>query len=620
MKNFNKTYFIKSAILLLVTLSITLSGCSSSQPDKVIVAKTKQEAFDDDTLASDSDKNNTKDDPLINYSHKRSVEDIDYNVYGIYIRVYPTYDENGVLVTRKIHENFIPRDRTYNPNLDCTVWYSETEVENPSSLNTEDGMVGTMRVRGNSSRGNPLKNFKVKLTEPGDKIFGFDSLNINKHFVDETRTINKACFDIMQLQAVNFVSMETKFLRLYISDVDENGNETGFIDQGIYTFVEQPNKDFLVNHGLDPNGTVYKAMAFEFLPYEEELRSKDDPLYDEWSYYEVIKPLANENHDKLRNMLDDVNNYSLEFPDVMEKYFDEENYLTWMAYNILLGNIDTLAHNFLLYSPSNSEKFYMMPWDFDGSLNDYGITDMGINNYQSFGIHFYWTIPLHQRYFRIEGNIEKLNARIEEVMNTVTTQENLAYIQNKTIEVVTPFLERLPTHENSILHALYVRDANIINEPITAINKWYESIQNNYQRYFMNLDNPTSSNVIQPIYENDEWVFRWEASYDFQHEQVTYDFLVATDPDFENLIDAGYDLPVPIFKTDELPKGHIYFQYIAKDTSGHVQYPLNRLSIKDINGNTLVRKRGVGHYDNESGDIYVIENEIFGDDMVSDEE
>ena len=548
----------------------------------------------------------------------RDVKEIDYNVYNIYLRVYPTYDNRGYIITRKAYENFVPRSRSYNPDLNCTIWFSESGPLDTSSLQKEEGMDATIRVRGNSSRGNPIKNFKVKLPNAGDRIFGADSLNINKHFVDETRTINKACMDIMRLIPEHFVSMETKFIHLYISDVDESGKETGFIDQGIYTYCEQPNKDFLVRHGLDPNGSIYKAMAFEFLKYENELRSEDDPLYDAAKYEEVIKPTANGNHDKLRAMIDDVNNYSLEFDKVMEKHFDEDNYLTWMALNILLGNIDTLSHNFLIYSPSDSDKWYMMPWDFDGSLNDYSVTDMGINNYQSFGVHFYWTIPLHQRYFRIAGNLEKLNARINEINNSIMTKENLQYIQSKTINIATPFIKNLTGNKNKILAELVNRNPNLLTDVDTAINKWYQSIQDNYTRYFLNLDNPTSGNALPPTFENDEWVFRWDASYDFQHDKVSYDFFLATDADFENIVASENDLNTPIFRIDELPKGHLYFQYIAKDSNGNVQYPLNRLSIKDIDGNTLVRKRGVGYYDNGSGDVYVIENEIFGDDMAGD--
>ena len=551
---------------------------------------------------------------LVNRRYVETTAENDYNVYGIYLKFYPTYDEEGALLTRECFDQLVvPRDRSWNPTLNCDVRYSETVLPDLAEVNDLAPMTGTIRVRGNSSRGNPMKNYKVKL-ENG-RIFGYDSLNINKHFVDETRGLNKFCMDIMKLPPVDFISMETKFIHLYISERLPDGRETAYEDQGIYTFVEQPNRDYLKQHGLDPHGSIYKAMAFEFLPYREELLSPEDPNYDPTVYQEVIKPTANGKHEGLREMLDAVNNYSLNFSDVMEKYFDEENYLTWMAFNILLGNIDTLAHNFLMYSPSDSDKWYFMPWDFDGAVNDYGVTDMGINPYQSFGIHFYWSVSLHRRYFLIEGNIDKLNEKIREVRQVYLTEENIKYAQDQTIEVVLPFVADLEHHENEKLAALYRKNVNHPQMIREEIGKWNQSIQNNFDRYFLNLDNPTSGNVSAPSYEGGEWVFRWEASYDFQNEPITYEFKVATDAEFEHLIAYEENLTTPIFTMSDLPKGLIYFQYVAKDSSGHTQYPLNRLSIKDLEGNTLVRKRGVGLFDNESGQRYIIENEIFGDDF-----
>ena len=50
------------------------------------------------------------------------------------------------------------------------------------------------------------------------------------------------------------------------------------------------------------------------------------------------------------------------------KYFDKSNYLTWMATSILMGNRDTVNQNFALYQPNGSDKFYFLPWDYDGSF------------------------------------------------------------------------------------------------------------------------------------------------------------------------------------------------------------------------------------------------------------
>lgn len=610
-----------AALLLLLTF-LFYSGCT-------YFGFSEEETLDksgvqDNTLVSGTDKAETE--KLENPLYIRSAEDIDYNIYNVYVKVYPTYNSNGHYITREAFKKHKSLLKTYNPTLNCDVWQGEAGETNEGDITSADAMTGTIRVRGNSSRGNLVKNYKIKLTEAGDRIFGHDSLNINKHFQDTTRGINKTCMDIMQFLPQDFVSLNTKYVHLYIMDVDTSGETTEFQDQGIYTFIEQPNKDFLTNHGLDPNGSIYKPIAFEFLSYENEIKLEDDPLYDKETFESVIKPMVNPDHEKLRKMLDAVNDYSLDFTEVMNKYFDEDNYLTWMAFNILLGNMDTLAHNFLLYSPSGSEKWFMLPWDFDGSLVYHEVTNMGRYNYQTYGIHYYWSIPMHQRYFRIEGNLEKLNDRISELMETVTSEENITYIEEKTTEIMAGFfLESVDTQmeienllakgysEGERLSAMENPNEEYFKGVKEEISLWYKTIKNNYDRYFLNLENPTSGHVLGPYYENGEYVFRWEASYDFQNEIVTYDFVIASDPQLTNIIYEKKDLSVSIVTLDELPKGHLFYRYVAKDESGNTQYPLNRVVLKNQEGEVVMRTRGIGYYDNGAEEKYIVDLEIAGD-------
>ena len=66
-------------------------------------------------------------------------------------------------------------------------------------------------------------------------------------------------------------------------------------------------------------------------------------------------------------MLSDLNNYSVPIETTFPKYFDEENYFTWLAFQLLTGNVDTTSQNFYLYSPQNGDKWYFIPWDNDGA-------------------------------------------------------------------------------------------------------------------------------------------------------------------------------------------------------------------------------------------------------------
>ena len=599
---------VRRVFAIIITMTIIgSSACLQEPEDSDLLASEENDMLN---YLSTTVKDRMESDPLINNTYFASINDIDYEVYELYITVYPTYSDEGELITREIFELHKSYDKTYNPTLNCSVWMGNPDKE-------VNELAGTIRVRGNASRGHSTKSFKIKLTEQGAEIFGTDSLNINKHMADTTRTANKACMDLMQFMQQGFVSIDTKFIHLYMNDVNEDGTETGFQDQGLYTYAEQPNADFLVNHGLDPNGSVYKPIEFEFRLYEE-VRTEDDSLYNEELFHSIIKPMVNPDHNKLKEMLEAVNNYSLDFSEVMEKYFDEENYLTWMAFNILLGNQDALAHNFLLYSPSNSDKWYLFPWDYDGAFSYFEIEDFGTLNYQTFGIHYYWTTPLHQRYFKMKGNIEKLNNKMDEIMQIVLNETNVTYVQGQSISIIEPFflkgvdtqlsiefyIDRGRTIGTSLLE-LDDPGSYLVEEITDEIHLWYDTIKNNYTRYYLNLDSPTSGHIQAPVMEDGKYVFRWDASNDFQGESITYDFQIASDYLFHEVLVEETGIRVPVAVCDSLPEGHLFYRYIARDESGNVQYPLNKMELRDEDGELIIRYYGMGYLNNGATGDYV---------------
>lgn len=90
-------------------------------------------------------------------------------------------------------------------------------------------------------------------------------------------------------------------------------------------------------------------------------------------------------------MLTNLNDISQPIADILDQYFDRENLTYWMAYQILTGNIDTQNRNTYLYSPQNSDTWYLIAWDNDGSFmrteyniknrSDQGSWECGVSNY-----------------------------------------------------------------------------------------------------------------------------------------------------------------------------------------------------------------------------------------------
>jgi spore coat protein H len=124
------------------------------------------------------------------------------------------------------------------------------------------------------------------------------------------------------------------------------------------------------------------------------------PAYDKDLFSKYLKIRENSDNQKFIRMIRDVNDYTQDFEEVFEKYFNLDNYLTWIAMNLLLDNYDTASRNFLLFSPSYSDKWYFLPWDYDKDLLS-AYERKATSLYNFFGLERYWGTVFHNRFFAI---------------------------------------------------------------------------------------------------------------------------------------------------------------------------------------------------------------------------
>lgn len=289
----------------------------------------------------------------------------DNNIYDVYISVFPTENDEGEVMDLSAFSLHTSGNRDYNPVLDCNVQILN-EGETPDIKTDINSKNATIRVRGNTSRGDKYKSYKVKLENSAKPFFGQTNLNINKHTWDITKIATKLQTDLL-VDIDDLLSYRTYFMRVWIRDTTLPEEEQQFQYQGLYTEIEQPDKEYLRVRGLGENGVMYKARNFAF-GFSDGLRNVDDPMYDKDKFEAVLGIQAGNNHRKLLEMLAAVNDMSLDFKEVFQTYFDEENYLTWLAFNLLMGNEDVISQNYIFFSLGNSKTWYFIPWDFDGAL------------------------------------------------------------------------------------------------------------------------------------------------------------------------------------------------------------------------------------------------------------
>lgn len=428
---------------------------------------------------------------------------------------------------------------------------------------------GTIQVRGNTSSKKSLKSYKVELRNWTGGWNDQFTLALNKHVGDITRIKNKLCYDLLIGQP-DTISLRTQFFHIYLKDETNQDSEisnTAFEDLGLFTMVEQPNTTFLRNHGLDPNAQLYKANFFEFFRSPDKLKTVDDPSFDLSQFEDILEVKGDKNHTKLLEMLDAVNDPRIPITDTFEYYFDADNYFSWMAFNILVGNIDTSSQNFYLYSPQSSHKWFFIPWDFDGSFDRLNLAEFGYNPTQDWqeGVQTYWGVVLHKRVLSEPKYRELLDEKIEYWMAELTPNKI-----NGLLTTYRPLTEPLLT---------VLPDEKFFNqaEYDFAYQTFSAEIDNNYMLYQKSLEEPMPFFVFPPILNSGSVEFGWNSSYDFQDTDISYNIQVARDLEFSDMI---IDEKIKNFTTlkveNDLPVGAYFLRISAEDPNGHKQFSYGR--------------------------------------------
>jgi len=436
----------------------------------------------------------------------------------------------------------------------------EGPIENGFSKGI-DKTNAAIELRGRSSRLESQKSYKIRLKDSAGLWYGQSVLNLNKHKDDRTRVRNKLAFDYFT-RLPDIISLRTNFVELHVKDQTQDLSNDEFESYGLYTHVEQLNEEALASRGLNTGGQLYKVENFEFLRYPDALKLADDPSYDKEAFERVLRINGSEDHTPLLELLDAINDPNANFDEVFEKYFDRDNYLTFLALNLLFGNYDTMSTNYYLYHPLNQPKWYLIPWDFDKALGrDLERTDK-MPMWQE-GIARYWGTALHRRFLRNSKNVEDLRAKLEELGGTITSEQT-----TKLLDAYYPIAKKYIEQRPDIRH---------LDMEVDQFDSYYTNLYSVIdvykERTLKSFDYP------MPIFlnyerEGEEEVFKWDASFDLQNEQLTYLVQLSSTPDMTDLIvdevNTEFELRIP-----RLEKGRYYVRVTITDDSGNEQIPFD---------------------------------------------
>ena len=437
-----------------------------------------------------------------------------------------------------------------------------------------------MVQKGKSTRHAKQASFRLKLDSKTHLFQGERTLQFNKSPYDNSRIKNKLWFDTF-IGIPNFTSLRTKFVNLIIDGKS----------YGIFHKMEYCGKEFLINRGWDKDDNLYKAQNFTFnLSPDLALDAKGKPLYPA-KFDAIIEQKRGKDRKKLVDMLTKLNSVyrnPTKFTTFFNKYFNRENYITWMAINIIVSNKDTVSQNFYLLNPKNSNIFYFTPWDYDGA----GYQVNNLAKYQK-GFGFLWPVPLHRAFLSIKANRDALTKKIKFLRKNYFTDAKLQEKVDIYSKIVEPFIKTAP--DNRLSYQTWKK----------SIDNIVPQIGKNMQNYYKELGTPMPF-WQTAIYTNNNLALTWGRSVDLEGDKIVYDLKIAKDLNMSDIIfqkDNIKDIPAtndPNSINDNeaitLPSGRYYMKVIAKEENNNSSYQIAFDTEFDPN-NSDISYHGVLHFD-----------------------
>lgn len=472
--------------------------------------------------------------------------------------------------------NYDDNENWDNLNLRDLGWYEENDEEQIEcdvliQFGNEEGPTSndygfsdmsanaSIKLSGVKASKRQQKSYRVKLKS--GNISGTKSFVLSKGFGDPYRFTNKLCFDLMS-EDDNMMSARTRFVHVYVKDLND-GDDSLFIDYGLYTMVETINKKYLKNRNLDDSGELYKVENFDFKRHEDIIVQPTDSEYDKDEFEKLLEAKGSNEYTDLIKLLDDLNSDSYSIKEIVDMYFDEDNLYSWMAFNILVDNKDTDIENFYLYSPTGSDKFFILPWDYDGALReDYNILkDEDYSAGWEKGIYLYTESELFSRIVSDEYCVNKLSEYVDKLHNSTLSAQNVSKKANELAQEVEPYLYSLPDKS-------YARVTKSNYE--TLVDSIETRIDENFYAFYDSIETPAPFHILEPEKNGDNVYAKWENT-SCLNQEVSYSVELSDSWDFKILIIDKKSVGDTELNLGQLEPGEYFLRVGAVSGNGNKQ-------------------------------------------------
>ncbi len=248
-------------------------------------------------------------------------------------------------------------------NIWSNTEYAATFIFSSTALTDTIENIG-FRLRGNTSRNAAKKSFKVSFNtfEKGREWYGLEKINLKGEHNDPSISRSKICWDI--LSEAGLPGSRTNHVELYIN------NEY----KGLYINIEHIDENFVKSRFGNNDGNLYKCI----FPADLQFKGNNPSVYKEefWGRraYQLKTNTAADDYSDFASFISTlVFTPVSDLPCELEKKFNVDGYLQYLAFDVLTGNWDGPVwnkNNFYLYKNLKTNRFEYLAYDLD---NTFGI-------------------------------------------------------------------------------------------------------------------------------------------------------------------------------------------------------------------------------------------------------
>jgi len=419
-----------------------------------------------------------------------------------------------------------------------------------------------LRQRGGGARIAPQKSFRLKLDDKDNLWRGERHLQLNKHPFERSRIRNKLSFDLMS-RVPHLPSFRSQFVNLWIDDGE------GPVNYGLYTHIERGDERYIARRGFE-EGNLYKASLFEFT--QDNINSlvideAGEPV-NEQVFETILEIESGDDHRNLLAMANALHDPELPFSEFLDRYFNDNNVLTWVTVNLLLGQRDVTRHNYFLYNPESSEKFYFLPWDYDFAFQRFILpeNDLSAEALQArleYGYAFASPNVFLDQYFRQPGIHDRILEAAAEIRASYLDNASITTLRDELSEVIVP----VASVEPDITHNPTFDDDNRLNA-VGIVSDNESAMQNSFAL-------PMPPRLNEPELSDDQWLLSWRRGHSATGDTLSYQLQIATSPEFaaddivvdiENIADAEESVE-QLVDNSSLLSGTHYARVFARASS-----------------------------------------------------